>query len=692
MRARQNLGSTPARIALAAVMATLLGSPVGARGSSDGSLDVKEEAAFRRAVQSLAPSLVRIQTVGGVDRVGGMLAATAATTGVIVSDDGWIVSSAFNFISKPTSILVQLDKARYSARLVATDRLRMLTLLKIDAGGLAPLRSDSREPVRVGQWAVAVGRTYDSPEPSVAVGIVSALRRVWGKAIQTDAHVSPVNYGGPLIDLAGNALGVIVPLSPSGKEETAGVEWYDSGIGFAIPYADVLASVERLKKGKDLSPGLLGVTVKEGGVEEKPTIDVVRFDSPAEKAGFKPGDVLVDIGGLPLRRHDEVRQALGRRYAGDKVHVVVLRGKEKVAADVVLVDKLVPYEPPLLGILPLRASQAKEAERGVTVRYVFPRTAAEKAGIAPGDRIRKCNDTEIAAADQLGALVRRLRPGTTVSLVILRGPEKAAKTLRATLTGDIEEIPAGLPPAPPIPIAEKPAAKEAEKPAAEGAPAKAAAKEPVAKDAPPKTGHFRDELTGETKASFWAYVPENYSPRETWGLVVWIAPPRDSMEVAIFNRWRKECAERRLLVVAPLPGEAGEFSPNDLVGSWRVVEHMLKDYHVDPNRIVMHSFVRGGPFATLLAFENREHVRGLALVSSVLQIPPPEADPASPFRFFFSIGHGDRAEEILQRRIEVLREMKYAVTLQKTDVRERTYLDLDDVAELARWIDALDRI
>ena len=65
---------------------------------------------------SSGSSLVRIQTVGGVDRVGGMLAATAATTGVVVSEDGWIVSSAFNFISKPTSILVQLDKARYSAR------------------------------------------------------------------------------------------------------------------------------------------------------------------------------------------------------------------------------------------------------------------------------------------------------------------------------------------------------------------------------------------------------------------------------------------------------------------------------------------------------------------------------------------------------------------------------------------------
>src|SRR5580692_2495872 len=402
------------------LVATLLMTSARVWGSSDGSLDSQEEEAFRQAARAVAPSLVRIQTVGGVDRVAGRLAATAATTGVVVSEDGWIVSSAFNFISKPSSVLVQLDKARYSARLVATDRLRMLTLLKVDAAGLTPLRSDSHQPVRVGQWAIAVGRTYDSPEPSIAVGIVSAVKRVWGKAIQTDAHVSPVNYGGPLIDLAGDPLGIIVPLSPSGKEETAGVEWYDSGIGFAIPYADVLNSVERLKKGKDLYPGLLGITIKEGGVDDKPTIDVVRFDSPAEKAGFKPGDILTEVDGQHLRRHDELRQALGHRYAGDKAHVVVSRGKEKIAADLVLVDKLVPYEPPLLGILPLRqASRTVPGERSVTVRYVFPHTAAEKAGIVTGDRIRKWNDTAITSVDQLATLVRRARPGMAIALSVL---------------------------------------------------------------------------------------------------------------------------------------------------------------------------------------------------------------------------------------------------------------------------------
>jgi serine protease Do len=725
MHARSN-GSISARFALrAALVVTALLSSVPAWGFADGPLDAQEEAAFRQAAHALAPSLVRIQTVGGVDRVAGRLAATAATTGVVVSDDGWIVSSAFNFSSKPSSILVQSDKARYSARLVATDRLRMLTLLKVDATGLTPLRSDAHPTVRVGQWAIAVGRTYDSPEPSVSVGIVSAVKRVWGKAIQTDAHVSPVNYGGLLIDLAGNALGLIVPLSPSGKEETAGVEWYDSGIGFAIPYADVLDSVERLKKGKDLYPGLLGVTVKEGGVEKTPTIEVVRFDSPAEKASFKSGDVVTQIDGQPVRRHDELKQALGHRYAGEKVHVVVLRGREKIAADLVLVDKLLPYEPPLLGILPLRT--AAQTQRGVAVRYVFPHSAAAKGGISPGDQIRKWNEAEITGVDQLAALVRRGRPGTAATLVVLR--DKTEKAVRVTLTADIEEIPQDLPASPPGALKEAAEALAAKPPtkdatakdtpakdttvnaAAKESPAKETpAKEPAAKEAKeptqknaasadqttkksegPKSGHFRDTLAGETKASYWAYVPESYSAQETWGLIVWIAPGRDSMEAALLNRWHNVCAERRLLIVAPLP-DGPEFGANDLVGAWRVVEHALKEYHIDPNRIVIHSYARGGPFASVLAFEHHEQIRGLALASSLLQVPPPEAHPSYPFRFFFSVGQGDRTEELLHHVVEELHEMKFAVTVQKSSARERAYLDVAEVGELARWIDSLDRI
>ena len=644
-----------------------------ARASSERSVDAAEEQAFRRAVLSVGKSVVRIQTVGGVDRVGGMLTGTAATTGVVVSQDGFIVSSAFNFVSKPSTILIHVEGQRpFAARLVATDHLRMLTLLKIDAAGLTPLRPARGKKVEVGQWAIAIGRTYDSPDPSVSVGIVSAINRVWGKAIQTDAKVSPVNYGGPLIDVAGDALGVVVPLSPMAKEETAGVEWYDSGIGFAIPIDDVLASAARLKSGKDLHPGLLGVNMKEGGIDERATIDHVRFDSPAERAGLKAGDVFAEIDGRPVGRHDEVKQVLGRKYAGDKVAIVVRRGSSSIRAEASLTDALPPYEPGFLGILPAR--QAAPGERGVIVRFVFPHSAAA-AGIAVGDRIEKWNGKEVADAEQLASAIRRLRPETAAAAVILRGG--ARRTVDVKLTPDAEAIPRDLPA---FRAPSKPAGKtESQKPTTEKK---------------PKTGLFRESLPGNSAANYWAYVPESYSTADAWGLIVWIAPARDSMEATILARWQALCEERRLILVAPLPAEASGFNPNDLVAARQVLEHFLKTYRLDRNRVVVHSFATGGRFAAALAFENREQVRGLALASNVLAAPPPESHPSFPFRFFISYSDASPARDRFRLLSKFLREMKYAVTVQTTNTATRApvYPDAEAIAELARWVDSLDRI
>ncbi len=110
--------------------------------------------------------------------------------------------------------------------------------------------------------------------PSVSVGILSALDRIWGKAMQTDAKVSPTNYGGPLIDLYGRVQGVLVPASPRAEGETAGFEWYDSGIGFAIPLEDVNRVLPRMLKGTKETPvnlkrGLLGITMQQSQDPER---------------------------------------------------------------------------------------------------------------------------------------------------------------------------------------------------------------------------------------------------------------------------------------------------------------------------------------------------------------------------------------------------------------------------------------
>ena len=215
---------------------------------------------------------MRIETFGGLERIGDaragnlMLVGTGPTTGLVVSADGYIASSAFNFVQKPAQILVHLDDgSRLPATLVATDHSRMIVLLKVSlpSGKELPVPVAAPEgEIRVGQWSIAVGRTYESSKPSVSVGIISAVRRIWGKAMQTDAKISPNNYGGPLVDIQGRVMGVLVPLSPMATDELAGVEWYDSGIGFAVPLESINAVLPRLKKGEDLYGGLMGLRMK----------------------------------------------------------------------------------------------------------------------------------------------------------------------------------------------------------------------------------------------------------------------------------------------------------------------------------------------------------------------------------------------------------------------------------------------
>ena len=178
---------------------------------ADDDLDDLKEKAIKAAVARVAPCVVQIETPGGTDMVqsagGGMIRrGIGPTSGLIVSADGYIISSAFNFANKPATIVVSVpgQKERYVAKVVATDQTRMLTLLKIEAAGLPVPAPAPKADIKIGQTALAVGRTLpdsiDEP-PSVSVGIISALGRIWGKAMQTDAKVSPTNYGGPLVDL-----------------------------------------------------------------------------------------------------------------------------------------------------------------------------------------------------------------------------------------------------------------------------------------------------------------------------------------------------------------------------------------------------------------------------------------------------------------------------------------------------------
>jgi serine protease Do len=311
--------------------------------------------AFRAAADKVLPSLVTIEGFGGLAAGSGIGKGIHApgegpTTGVVISEDGYILTSTYNFLRKPPVITVRFaDGQRKVAKLLGRDETCKLCVLKVAGiSGLAVPEFAPRDEAFVGQWVVALGIGFGDAEPSLTAGIISATSRISSKAIQTDANLSPANYGGPLVDLDGRIVGICVPLSPGGKQEGAGAEWYDSGIGFAVPIAGNEKIIESMKEGKTLQHAFLGVQTQPAGSPPLGAIvQKVLTDSPAEKAGLKQGDDIVSVDGTRIIDVGHLSVVIGRYVAGDKVEVVVLRGEEEatVTAELAVAPAQTPPMP-----------------------------------------------------------------------------------------------------------------------------------------------------------------------------------------------------------------------------------------------------------------------------------------------------------------------------------------------------------
>jgi serine protease Do len=645
--------------------------------AEQGDIDSQEQAAFETAVSRVAPSVVRIETVGGLETVQGTLFGTGPTTGWIVDPGGYIVSSAFNFVNKPSSILVRLaDGVRRPARLVATDHARMLVLLKIDAPRPLPTCPIvPKREMRVGQWTIALGRTFASERPNMAVGILSALNRIWGKAIQTDAAVSPNNYGGPLVDIRGRVLGVLVPLSPETADEMAGAEWYDSGIGFAIPAEDIQQVLPRLKKGEDLRPGLLGVSLKGTDLYTGvPTVAACRQKSPAAVAGIKTGDQIVEIDGRAITRGAEVKEELGRRYAGQSVRIAVMRGKERIERSVELAAKLEPFQHGFLGVLPMRTSDPQ----GVVVRFVYPKSPADVAGIATGDVLVSANGKTVRSRGELATAVCELEPGNELALDLRRaGQSLGRKVVLAAPTEDLP--PADLPPATQG-IRDQGLGIKTTKDAGAGT-VKPKTPAPNPAGSRLKIPEFPNDV--------WCYVPE--SRTETYGLVVWLHAPGSFDWKRALDAWKPLCDRDGLILVAPKSSDPTRWLPNEANLVARLVVQIMTTHPVDAARVVIHGYEGGGTMAFLAGFRNREFIRAVAAVEAAPLGSPPENDALHWLSVYVAWAGKSPAASSVDRALYALRRAKIPVTEKKLGETPR-YLDAQELAELARWIDTLDRI
>jgi S1-C subfamily serine protease/predicted esterase len=702
-----------ATLLLAAV--TALG-PVALLSLADDSLDDLQAKAIKAATKALAPSVVQIETSGGTDiLVAGPMGtpvrkAAGPTTGLVVAPDGYVISSAFNFVNKPSNITVRVPghKEGYIADAIATDKTRMLTLLKFKTPPEKPLAVPQAAPkaeFKVGQTALAMGKTLDpnpNDPPSVSVGILSAVGRIWGKAVQTDAKVAPQNYGGPLADLQGRVIGVLIPADPRNEGETAGLEWYDSGIGFAVPLEDINAVLPRLKAGTPEKPvvldrGLLGITA-QGGDEygTPPKIATVAPESAADKGGIKVGDVVTEIDGKPIHNYAQVRHALGSKYDGDVVTVKVQRGNEtKTFKDLRLTSAHSAYGQAILGILPMR----DDPELGVEVRYVYPKGPADAAGVKAGDRIMKIGPEQgappqpFSGRDQLAALLASATPNSKVKIEVVR-KDKKTETLTVTLgevpnKGAEDEVPDKLPEE-----ASKQKALEPRKSVPGPGMKPEAPAAPKKDDKKPETGVLQRKNPAGTH-SYWVYVPRDYDPNVSYALVIWLHPvgkDKEKDDEDLQDAWFTFCKENRIILAGPHAENKTGWVPSESDVIAEVARDVMATYTVDRRRVVIHGMGVGGQMAFYLGFHNRDLVRGVAVTGAALATQAKEKVPNQPLAFFLHAGGKDPLRDSVAESRTKLLEQKYPVVYREDKDAGHQYLDDKSLEELVRWIDTLDQL
>lgn len=341
----------------------------------------------------------------------------ASGSGVIVSDDGYIVTN-FHVVKNAEEIEVVLfDKTKAKAELVGTDPSTDLAVIKIDKKGLPPMRFGDSDSVRVGEWVLAVGNPFDLSS-TVTAGIVSAKGRkidILGENattpiesfIQTDAAVNPGNSGGALVNTDGKLIGINTAIAtPTGTF---------AGYSFAVPVNIVQKVVKDLKKYGIVQRAYLGVEIditKEdvGGVYVSNVID----GSGSDAAGIEVGDIITHINGASIHSFPELQEQVSKYGPGDKINVNVVRNSNKKTLVVELKNKnnntelIEKSSTAAIANLGIETSDLSRNEMGsydinggVKITGIKNGLIAQQTRIREGFIITSIDDTQVKSSDEL---------------------------------------------------------------------------------------------------------------------------------------------------------------------------------------------------------------------------------------------------------------------------------------------------
>jgi len=370
-------------------------------------------------------------------------------TGVIIDKEGFILTNN-HVVEMADEIKVKFaDEKEFLAKIIGRDQKTDLALIKIEPDkALSPLPLGDSDKLEVGEWVVAIGNPFGLGN-TVTAGIVSAKYRQIGQSsydnyIQTDASINPGNSGGPLLNTAGEVVGINTAIfSQSGG---------NIGIGFAVPINMAKDLLPQLKTGKVVR-GWLGVMIQKITPELKQKLDLkdekgalvadVTPGGPAEKAGIQRGDVINSFNGKEIKEMNDLPYVVASTPIGKSVNVEVLRKGQKKNFEVKIAElkdekeaPAVTEAKPRLGmtvedLTPELAKNFGLVEgKGVVVVQVEDGSSAAEAGLRAGDVILEIDQSPVKDAKDFGRKIESYKAGDTVLILAKRRGATVFVTLK----------------------------------------------------------------------------------------------------------------------------------------------------------------------------------------------------------------------------------------------------------------------
>ncbi|TMA05427.1 MAG: DegQ family serine endoprotease, partial [Deltaproteobacteria bacterium] len=389
-------------------------------------------------------------------------------SGFIIDSDGSILTNN-HVVENAQKIVVKLaDEREFEAKVVGTDPKTDIAVVKINDRGSLPVAAlGDSDRLEVGEWVMAIGNPFGL-DNTITAGIVSAKGRHIGAGpyddfIQTDASINPGNSGGPLINLRGE----VVAINTAIFSRTGG----NIGIGFAIPINLVKELLPQLKGKGKVTRGYLGVLIQKvtPDIAESLGLDKTRGalvanvskDGPADRAGVKVGDVIVEFDGKEIKDSNELPIIVARTGVNKKAQLKVLRDKKEVVLTVAVGELkeeevvATAEEKGELGLTVQRVtpemaqSLGLERAEGVVITSVEPGGPADEAGLRRGDVILEIDRKPVRNLSEYRKAMGDTKKGKGVLFLVRRGESTlflALKPVEAVEKGRSKHLPEKRPP------------------------------------------------------------------------------------------------------------------------------------------------------------------------------------------------------------------------------------------------------